>query len=106
MGKIEHHEVETRCPGCGRVNPLHSSTSRDGAAPTVGDVGVCWKCYAVGIFDLSPLGMLIMRAPTAAEEIELGRDEQLARALTAMKTSRSPHRAAERAAAAHDGADR
>ena len=42
--------VPIACPSCGRVNDMHAEP--DLAAPTQGDMGICWECHEPYIFEL------------------------------------------------------
>ncbi len=88
--------IETQCPTCGCPHNLHRGLA--GAdQPEVGDFTLCWGCQAPAVFELGPLGVLTLRPPTVAEELELARDGRIAAAIDAMRVARSPYDAAAQA---------
>jgi hypothetical protein len=76
------------CPWCGRVNDRHHGI--DGpAVPKTGDVGLCWGCRKVFVFDAPDR----LRRPTADEDAELAKHAGLALARAAARESYIPDEA-------------
>lgn len=77
--------VPIECPNCSIVNDMHAEPGL--AAPTQGDMGICWSCREPYIFEL------VGRRFTP-EEFEVYRDDY-ARVVHAMVESRTPSEATE-----------
>ena len=73
---------------------MHDCVNQPGARPSDGDVAVCWRCRAVSVFAVSPLGVVALRAPTADEERDVMADPRITASLDAVADSRSPAQAA------------
>lgn len=87
MSGSQDHPVPIECPNCGRVNDTHAEPGL--AAPTSGDIGICWKCREPYIFEL------IGRSLTDEERARLDADPEIASTLTAMRESYTPEEATE-----------
>lgn len=89
---------EVSCPSCGRRLDSHDClTGAPGAAPADGDVAICWGCRAPAAFQVTPLGVVVLRPLTPGEERDVMVDARVTAALDAMSTSATPHTATHRA---------
>lgn len=75
--------VDAVCSGCGRRPQVHSCVEDPGALPEPGDVSMCWRCLAPSVFELSPLGVLVLAPPSVEQERELMTHPALAAAIRA-----------------------
>lgn len=78
------------CLVCGLRLNRHACVTAPGARPEDGDLSVCWRCTAPAIYTLSPLGVLGLRALTAAEEREAMAGHTVAAILAERRRGRDP----------------
>lgn len=77
--KLREHTLPTKCPNCGKDNPIASNAYGDEgqALPGEGDVSFCIGCGAVSIFaEDAPGGA---RKPTESEQASLDDDPRIER---------------------------
>lgn len=60
------HTITCKCPACGHKFDAATGISDDHTPPSAGDVSICIKCGALGIFNAD----LSVRAPTHKEKME------------------------------------
>jgi hypothetical protein len=77
------------CTECGRL--LGGATAADGSidAPAPGAVSICFYCDALGLFDLDPSGILVIRRLTEGEAFELALSPEVLAAQSAVRVMRA-----------------
>lgn len=98
--------LETVCPYCGKFLDQHAAAGGTTGSPTEGAIGLCWGCGGAAMFVMNPLGVLTLRPLTTDEELEVGRNVRIARALEAMRSGGTPTVVAARSNEAAAGGDR
>lgn len=81
----------TVCPYCGHRFDRH--TGEVGTQPKDGDVSVCWKCGAAGIFTFVN-GALAIREPTENESQMIAGSKRVRQVQAAIRESYEPMEAA------------
>jgi hypothetical protein len=82
-------DVDLVCPGCGRLNDRQAAPDGRPIKPKPGDVVLCFRCLAIGIFILVN-GEPRLRQPTPAEQDLLDSDERVNLARAAICHSMYP----------------
>lgn len=73
----------TICPFCKQHHDAATHTLNEGRVPEDGDMTLCFRCGAFGVFDETAYGGL--RKPTKKEQREISRDKKMQELLTAWK---------------------
>lgn len=76
------------CPSCHHDASEDLAADGSGDQPEAGDLSVCWYCADIAIFRRSPLGILTLAAPTAAELDEARDDPEVRAALAARERAK------------------
>lgn len=84
---------DLRCPHCGHRYNTHTCLSTPEATPSPGDVSLCWRCMAPATYEVSPLGVLQLRALTPDEERHVMVAPAVTAAIDARATSTTPSQA-------------
>lgn len=71
-------EIKAACPDCGYEVDSAAEIGGDGdAQPEEGDLALCIRCAAMGIYYLADDGTLGLRIPTIKEKVELSQNEEV-----------------------------
>lgn len=73
-------KINAFCPECDyEVDAASGVGDAEGQHPEPGNIAVCIRCAAMGIYFEQPDGTLGLRAPTTEEYVELSEDEEIIR---------------------------
>ena len=82
------------CPTCGRSNDIHTGLE-EGVSPEAADVGICWECHGIYVFDVDPMRGLFGRLPTELELAAISASQEIREVMHAMSESFTPSEAIE-----------